>query len=51
MLVDKEGLWSRVLKARHGEEGGRLKEGGRTCSPWWRMLNGIRGGVGMEEGG
>jgi len=28
MLVDKEGLWYRVLKARYGEEGGRLKEGG-----------------------
>nr|ABE79576.2 RNA-directed DNA polymerase (Reverse transcriptase) [Medicago truncatula] len=27
MLVDKEGLWYRVLKARYGEEGGRLKEG------------------------
>ncbi|AES59183.1 hypothetical protein MTR_1g015430 [Medicago truncatula] len=28
MLVDKEGLWYRVLKARYGEVGGRLKKGG-----------------------
>jgi len=28
MLLDKEGLWYRVLKARYGEDGGRLKEGG-----------------------
>ncbi|KEH23450.1 hypothetical protein MTR_7g081765 [Medicago truncatula] len=34
MLVDKDGLWYRVLKARYGEEGGRLKEGGSHCSAW-----------------
>jgi len=28
MLVDKEGLWYRVLKVRYGEEGGWLKERG-----------------------
>jgi hypothetical protein len=28
MLVAKEGLSYRVLKARYGEVGGRLKEGG-----------------------
>jgi len=27
MLVDKDGLWYRGLKARYEEEGGRLKEG------------------------
>ena len=27
-LLDKEGLWYRVLKAKYGEVGGRLKEGG-----------------------
>jgi len=32
LLADKEGLWYRVLKARHGEEGGRVKEGGRSAS-------------------
>ena len=50
MLVDKEGLWYRVLKARYGEEGGRLKEGGRLGSSWWRMLCNVRGGVGEGVG-
>lgn len=45
MLVDKEGLWYRVLKARYGEEGGRLREGGRESLVWWRMLSAIRSGV------
>jgi len=30
MLVDKDDLWYRVLKARYGEEGGRLKVGGNV---------------------
>jgi len=50
MLVDKEGLWYRVLKARYGEEGGRLKEGGRDSSLWWRLITIIRRGVGVSEG-
>jgi len=48
--VDKEGLWYRVLKARYAEEGGRLKEGGRLGSSWWRMLCNVRGGVGEGVG-
>jgi hypothetical protein len=47
MLTDKEGLWYRVLRARYGEEGGRLKEGGRDSSVWWQMLSGVRRGVGV----
>jgi len=27
MMVDKEGLWYRVLKARYGEEGGSVERG------------------------
>jgi len=50
MLVAKEGLWHRVLKTSYGEEGGSLKEIGRDCSLWWRMLSRIRGGVGLGEG-
>lgn len=38
MLVDREGLWYRVLKAWYGEDGGQLKDGGRDCSVWWRMM-------------
>jgi hypothetical protein len=34
MLVDKDGLWYRVLKAQYGEVGGRLQEGGRHSSRW-----------------
>ena len=34
MLTDKEGLWYRVLKARYGELGGLLRDGGRTDSMW-----------------
>jgi len=50
MMVDKEGLWYRVLKARYGESRGRLKEGGRHSSSWWRMVCTIRGGVGEGVG-
>lgn len=51
MLVDKEGLWYRVLKARYGEVGVRLKEGGGgDSSVWWRMISGIQRGVGFDEG-
>jgi len=32
LLVDKAGLWYRVLKARYGEEGGRIQGGGRNAS-------------------
>jgi len=50
MLVDREGLWYRVLKARYGKEGGRLKDGDRESSVWWRMMTGIRQGVGLGVG-
>ena len=49
LLVDKEGLWYQVLKARYGEEGVRVREAGRHSSLWWRMVCKVRGGVG--EGG
>jgi len=50
MLVDKEGLWYRVLKARYGEEGGRLLDGGENRSAWWRMMCGIRRRLGLGVG-
>ncbi|PNY15039.1 cysteine-rich receptor-like protein kinase, partial [Trifolium pratense] len=46
MLVDREGFWFRVLAARYGVEGGRLREGGRKGSVWWREIARIR-----ERGG
>jgi len=51
MLVDRDDLWYRVLKARYGEEGGRLIEGGRDCSMWWRIMHSIRAGGGGGGGG
>jgi hypothetical protein len=50
MLVDKDGLWYRVLKARYGEVGGRLQEGGRHSSRWWRMICNVREGSGLGVG-
>ncbi|GAU27449.1 hypothetical protein TSUD_161350 [Trifolium subterraneum] len=49
MLVDREGLWFRVLAARYGVEGGRLRDGGRRGSSWWREIARIREG-GEGEG-
>ena len=51
MLVDRGGLWYRVLVARYGEEAGRLEVGGRSVSPWWREIAKIRDGVGENDGG
>jgi len=51
MLVDRGGLWYRVLAARYGEEAGRLEVGGRSVSIWWREIT--KGGwfaEGGEEG-
>ncbi|MCI60182.1 hypothetical protein A2U01_0081437, partial [Trifolium medium] len=45
MLVDREGLWFRVLAARYGVEGGRLRDGGRRGSSWWREIARIKDGV------
>jgi len=50
LLVDKEGLWYQVLKARYGEEGGRVREAGRHSSLWWRMVCKVRGGAREGEG-
>ncbi|GAU40452.1 hypothetical protein TSUD_374620 [Trifolium subterraneum] len=49
MLVDREGLWFRVLAARYGVEGGRRRVGGRRGSVWWREIAHIR--EGGETGG
>jgi len=46
LLTEKGGLWYRVLKARYGEVGGRIREGGRDSSVWWKMLCRICEGVG-----
>ncbi|GAU13906.1 hypothetical protein TSUD_262330 [Trifolium subterraneum] len=45
MLVDKWGLWFRVLAARYGVERRWMREGGRNGSSWWREIVRIRDGV------
>jgi len=50
LLVDKEGLWNRVLKARYREVGGRIHEGVRNDFGWWRMLCHMMDGVGSGLG-
>ncbi|GAU10220.1 hypothetical protein TSUD_423930, partial [Trifolium subterraneum] len=45
MLVDRGGLWFRVLAARYGVERGCVREGGRNGSAWWREIVRIRDGV------
>ncbi|GAU10201.1 hypothetical protein TSUD_420190, partial [Trifolium subterraneum] len=49
MLVDREGLWFRVLAARYGVERGRIRDGGRRGSTWWREIVSIK--EGSELGG
>jgi hypothetical protein len=39
ILVDRGGLWYRVLAARYGEVTGRLSGGGRRNSAWWREVS------------
>jgi hypothetical protein len=51
MLVDRGGLWYRVLVARFGEERGCLCVTGRSGSSWWREIGRIRDGVGVLSGG
>jgi hypothetical protein len=49
--VDRGGLWFRVLVARYGMKLGRLREGGRMGSAWWRDIVRIRDGVGEIRDG
>ncbi|XP_024636158.1 uncharacterized mitochondrial protein AtMg00310-like [Medicago truncatula] len=51
LLVDREGLWYRVLIARYGEEDERLEDGGRSGSIWWKEVVKIRDGVGAGASG
>ncbi|MCH82482.1 cysteine-rich receptor-like protein kinase, partial [Trifolium medium] len=51
LLVDRGGLWYRVLVARYGEVAGRLVAGDRRGSQWWREVAKIRDGVNGNEGG
>lgn len=43
-------MWYRVLLARYGEEGGRLKENVKDGSDWWKKVAKIRDGVSLDVG-
>ncbi|PNX93385.1 cytochrome p450, partial [Trifolium pratense] len=51
MLVDRDGLWFRVLAARYKVDRGRLREGDLRGSSWWREIVRIRDGGGELGGG
>jgi len=48
--VEKDGLLYHVLKARYGEVGGRLSEGDKHASVWWKSICRVREGVGEGVG-
>ena len=45
MLVDRDGLWYRVLVARYGEKNGRLEDGGHSGYMSWSEVVKIRDGI------
>jgi hypothetical protein len=51
LLEDRESLWNVVIRAKYGEEGGRVRFGEGVGSVWWRNLNQIRRGVGLVDSG
>ena len=48
--MDREGLWYKMLSSRYGEESGRIKDGGKARSSWWREIMKVREGIGVEGG-
>lgn len=51
LLVNRDGLWYRVMVARYGEEAVRLVVGGLSGSLLWREVVKIRDGVHVDGGG
>ena len=51
MLEDLNSLWSTVLWARYGQDGGRLSVERGDGSVWWKTMRIIREEVGHVEGG
>jgi hypothetical protein len=35
LVVDREGIWFKVLVAKYGMTDGRITRGGRQASLWW----------------
>ncbi|GAU37197.1 hypothetical protein TSUD_30620 [Trifolium subterraneum] len=50
LLVDKEGLWFKVLVAKYGMTDGRITRRGRQASLWWQDLCDVRDGVDLSIG-
>ncbi|GAU37198.1 hypothetical protein TSUD_30630 [Trifolium subterraneum] len=48
-LEEGESLWCRLLKAKYGTIGGRLRYGEGVGSPWWQAVNQVRLGVGLLD--
>lgn len=40
--MDRNSLWFKVLSTRYGVEGGRVSNGGRDVSAWWRDISAMR---------
>jgi len=51
MVVERGGLWFRVLAWRYDVEGDRLIASGRDGSMWWRGLVRTCAGVGLQVSG
>ncbi|GAU43919.1 hypothetical protein TSUD_28600 [Trifolium subterraneum] len=50
LLVDKGGLWFKVLVAKYGMTYGRITRGGRLASLWWQDLCDVRDGIDLSIG-
>ncbi|GAU10380.1 hypothetical protein TSUD_422790, partial [Trifolium subterraneum] len=48
-LEEKDSLWCKVLHAKYGQEGGRLRFGEGVGSHWWRSMNDVRVGAGLGD--
>ncbi|MCH92242.1 putative non-LTR retroelement reverse transcriptase [Trifolium medium] len=50
MLVEREGLWFKVLAAKYGVEDGLILGGGNKASVWWEDLVRVKEGRGHLVG-
>jgi hypothetical protein len=49
LLEERESLWNVVIRAKYGEEGGRVRFREGVGSVWWRNINQIRMGAGLID--
>jgi len=49
VLEERDSLWGLVLRAKYGEECGRVRFAEGVGLIWWRHLNQIRLGVGLAD--